>query len=111
MKTLERLVRPDIAALAEYAPVEPIAAQAAKLGLKPEQIAKLDGNENPYGPSPKVAEALARIRPELYPDPFHTALREAIADYAGAPAERIMFGNGSDELLELVIRLLLSPGD
>jgi len=111
VKALDRLVRPDIAALDEYAPVEPIAKQAAKLGLKPEQIAKLDGNENPYGPSPKVAEAIARTRYELYPDPFHTELREAVAGYAGAPAERIMFGNGSDELLELVIRLLLSPGD
>ncbi|HVA24055.1 MAG TPA: histidinol-phosphate transaminase [Chloroflexota bacterium] len=105
------LVRPDIAALEEYAPVEPIEAQAAKLGLRPDQIAKLDGNENPYGPSPRVAEAVARARFELYPDPFHTELREAIAGYAGAPATRIMFGNGSDELLELVIRLLLSPGD
>lgn len=105
------LVRPDIAALDEYAPVEPIEAQAAKLGLKADQIAKLDGNENPYGPSPKVAEAVARARFELYPDPFHTELRAAIAGSAGAPADRIMFGNGSDELLELVIRLLLAPDD
>jgi len=104
-------VRADIAALEEYAPVEPIERRAAALGLAPEQIAKLDGNENPYGPSPKVAEAVARARFELYPDPFHTELREAVAPYAGAPADRIMFGNGSDELLELVIRLLLEPGD
>jgi histidinol-phosphate aminotransferase len=109
--TLERTVRPDVAALQEYAPVEPIESQAARLGLRPEQIAKLDGNENPYGPSPKVAEAVARARYELYPDPVHTELREAISDYAAAPADRILFGNGSDELLELVIRLLLSPGD
>jgi len=107
----EFLVRPDIAELDQYAPVEPIAAQARKLGLRPGQIAKLDGNENPYGPSPNVAEAVAGTRVELYPDPFHTEPREAIADFAGAPAEQIMFGNGSDELLELVIRLLLSPGD
>ncbi len=79
--------------------------------MRAEQIAKLDGNENPYGPSPRVAEAVARARFELYPDPFHTALRAAVADYVGAPAERIMFGNGSDELLELVIRLLLAPDD
>lgn len=108
---LDNLVRPDVAALEEYAPVEPIESQAARLGLPLQRIAKLDGNENPYGPSPRVAEAVARARFELYPDPFHTELREAISGYAGAPAERIMFGNGSDELLELVIRLLLSPGD
>lgn len=108
---LDSLVRPDVAALAEYAPVEPIEAQAARLGLRPDQIAKLDGNENPYGPSPRVAKAVAKARFELYPDPFHTELREAISGYAGSPADRIMFGNGSDELLELVIRLLLSPGD
>jgi histidinol-phosphate aminotransferase len=105
------LVRPDIAELAEYSPVEPIELQAARLGLPPEQIAKLDGNENPYGPSPRVAEAIARQRLELYPDPLHTDLRQAVAGYAGAPADRIIFGNGSDELLELTIRLLLSPGD
>jgi len=108
---LESLVRPDIAALEEYAPVEPIDAQAAKLGLRPDQIAKLDGNENPYGPSPRVAAAVSRTRFELYPDPFHTEVRNAISGYVGAPADRIMFGNGSDELLELTIRLLLSPGD
>ena len=108
---LHSLVRPDIAALEEYSPVEPIYAQAARLGLRPDQIAKLDGNENPYGPSPRVAEAVAQARFELYPDPFHTELRKAISGYVGAPAERIMFGNGSDELLELIIRMLLSPGD
>ncbi|HEX6512493.1 MAG TPA: aminotransferase class I/II-fold pyridoxal phosphate-dependent enzyme, partial [Chloroflexota bacterium] len=103
--------RPDIAALEEYAPVEPVSAQAARLGIRPEDIAKLDGNENPYGPSPRVAEAVAGTRFELYPDPFHTELRQAVSGFVGAPADRIMFGNGSDELLELLIRLLLSPGD
>jgi len=107
----ELRVRRDIAELAEYAPVEPLARQAARLGLRPEQIAKLDGNENPYGPSPRVAEALQHVRCELYPDPFHTELREAVAGCVGAPAGRIIFGNGSDELLELTIRLLLEPGD
>ena len=106
-----RLVRSDISGLAEYAAVTPPELLARKLGLDPEQIVKLDANENPYGPSPMVYEALKRTRFDVYPDPLHTELREAIAPFAGAPAERIMFGNGSDELLELVIRLLLEPGD
>jgi histidinol-phosphate aminotransferase len=109
--TFELTVRQDIAQLPAYAPVEPIEAQAARLGLKPDQIAKLDGNENPYGPAPGVAQAVAKTRFELYPDPFHARMREAVAGFTGAPAERILFGNGSDELLELTIRLLLSPGD
>jgi len=109
--SLEHLVRPDIAALDRYAPVEPIEAQAARLGLRMEDIAKLDANENPYGPSPRVAEAVAQARFELYPDPFHTAMREAVASHVGAPVERLIFGNGSDELMELLIRVLFSPGD
>jgi histidinol-phosphate aminotransferase len=109
--SVERWVRADIAGLEEYSAVTPIELQARELGLDPARIVKLDANENPYGPSPLVAEALARARVDLYPDPEHTELREAIADYAGAPADRIMFGNGSDELLELTIRLLTEPGD
>ncbi|HLY65310.1 MAG TPA: histidinol-phosphate aminotransferase, partial [Chloroflexota bacterium] len=68
-------IRPDVAALEEYAPVEPVETQAARLGLRVDEIAKLDGNENPYGPSPKVAQAVARAHFELYPDPFHTDMR------------------------------------
>ena len=70
-------------------------------------IIKLNTNENPYPPSPKVAEALrsfdyARLR--LYPDPVFTALRERIAEIHGCGANQVFIGNGSDEILALCTR-------
>ena len=104
-------VRHDIAELDDYVAVEPPERLAERLGIGAGELIKLDANENPYGPAPDVAQAVAQARFDLYPDPLHLHMRRAIENYAGAPAERIMFGNGSDELLELVIRLHLEPGD
>ena len=95
-----------------YEPVEPLDVLARRLGIPEERIVKLDGNENPYGSSPKVGEALARFpHYHIYPDPEQRRVREAIAEYVGADPEGIVVGNGSDELLDLTARLLLSPGD
>ena len=70
-------------------------------------IIKLNTNENPYPPSPKVAEALqafdaARLR--LYPDPVFLALRQRIAEIHGCAVQQIFIGNGSDEILALCTR-------
>ncbi|MEI7901889.1 MAG: histidinol-phosphate transaminase [bacterium] len=70
-------------------------------------IIKLNTNENPYPPSPKVAEALksfdsARLR--LYPDPVFMALRQRIAEIHGCSVQQIFIGNGSDEILALCTR-------
>ena len=70
-------------------------------------IIKLNTNENPYPPSPKVAEALrtfdvARLR--LYPDPVFMALRRRIAEIHGCTVEQVFIGNGSDEILALCTR-------
>jgi len=110
--TVEDFLRPDIYGMEEYAPIEPFEVLSARLGLPPEHIIKLDGNENPYGPSPRALAALADYRGyHIYPDPQHTLLREAIQDYIGVDKSHIMFGNGSDELIDLVMRLFLRPGD
>ena len=95
-----------------YEPVEPLDVLARRLGMPEERIVKLDGNENPYGPSPRVAEVLARFpHYHIYPDPEQRKVREAIAEYVGADPEQLVVGNGSDELLDLTGRLFLSPGD
>ena len=64
-------------------------------------LIKLNTNENPYPPSPRVAEALAGLTPRLrlYPDMEATALREAIAQVHGLSPEQVFCGNGSDEVL------------
>jgi histidinol-phosphate aminotransferase len=110
--TVEDLLRPDIYDMEEYTPIEPFEVLSARLGLPAERIIKLDGNENPYGPSPRALAALADYRGyHIYPDPEHTLLRKAIQDYIGVDKAHIMFGNGSDELIDLVMRLFLGPGD
>jgi histidinol-phosphate aminotransferase len=109
---IEGFLRPDIYEMEEYAPIEPFEVLSARLGLPRERIIKLDGNENPYGPSPRALAALAdHRRCHIYPDPEHTLLRGAVRDYIGVDEAHIMFGNGSDELIDLVMRLFLGPGD
>jgi histidinol-phosphate aminotransferase len=105
------LARPDLLAMAGYEPVEPVEAIAARFDIPPERIAKLDGNENPYGPCQAAAEAAGRAAFELYCDPDQRALRGALARYTGVPAGMIVAGHGSDELIDLVARALLAPGD
>jgi histidinol-phosphate aminotransferase len=78
-------------------------------GFQPKatEVVKLNTNENPYPPSPRVMEALAAIRPEQlrrYPDPLGTAFREAAAELNGVQPENIMCCNGGDDLLSIAIR-------
>ena len=107
-----RLVRPHLAAMPGYKPMDSIDVVAGDLGVPEDRIVKLDGNENPYGPSPKVAEALGGFGLyHLYPDPEQRRLRKAVAEYVGADVSQIVMGNGSDELLSIAAMLFVSPGD
>jgi len=109
---LQRLLRPDIADMEEYTPIVPFEVLSRRLGIPSEQIIKLDANENPYGPAPEVYEALANCRHyNIYPDPEQTLLREAIEPHLGLSREHVIFGNGSDELIDLTMRLFVMPGD
>ncbi|MGC8730933.1 MAG: aminotransferase class I/II-fold pyridoxal phosphate-dependent enzyme, partial [Halothiobacillaceae bacterium] len=68
-------------------------------------LVKLNTNENPYGPSPKVLEAIRAAVGDglrLYPDPEATALKEAIATYHDLKPNQVFVGNGSDEVLALI---------
>ncbi len=74
---------------------------------------KLNTNENPYPPSPKVIQAIGGVEDSalrLYPDPEATALRQAIAEYHGLKPEQVFCGNGSDEVLGLCFYAFFSPG-
>ena len=109
---LERLLRPELAAMPAYEPIEPIDELARKLGIAPGQIIKLDGNENPYGPSPGVREALASFPYyHIYPDPGQREARRALAAYVGVSSEQIVLGTGSDEVMDLVLRAFVRPGE
>ncbi len=77
-----------------------------------EDYIKLDAGENPYGFSPKINKALADYKYfNYYPDPEYKELRKALAKYAGVKTEELMVGSGSDELLDLTMRLFLNEGD
>jgi histidinol-phosphate aminotransferase len=80
-------------------------------GFAPDEVAKLDSNENPYGPAPLVRQRLAEANLHLYPDPEQLEAREAIASYVGVGVENVIGGNGADELIDLVMRLFRSPGE
>ena len=109
---ISRLVRDHLMAIEAYTPIEPPEVVAKELGIPVDQIIKLDANENPYGPSPKVNAALAAFDGyQYYPDPEQRAVRAAVARFAGVEPEQVVLGNGSDEMLDLCARLFLSPGD
>ncbi len=77
---------------------------------KAQDLIKLNTNENPYGPSPKVIEAIQSELGEqlkLYPDPTSKRLKTAIADYYGLKVDQVFVGNGSDEVLAHVFQALL----
>ena len=112
MKVLERLIRHHFIDLEPYEPIVPLEVLSQRVGVPVEQLIKLDGNENPYGCSPRVSRALADYRLyHIYPDPLHCELREALEGYVGISRDHIVVGAGSDELIDLVLRLCLEPGD
>jgi histidinol-phosphate aminotransferase len=105
-------VRPEVVNMEPYMPIFPFDVLAARLGRTPDEIVKLDANENPYGPPQQVREALAGLRyAHIYPDPESCALREALSDWTGLPADLLLAGAGADELIDLTMRLFLQPGD
>ena len=110
--TYERLLRPDIRDMEPYTPIVPFDVLSARLGRPPEAIVKLDANENPYGPPPGSLSAMAAENHyHIYPDPGATALREAVSRYTGVPKESLLMGMGADELIDLVLRAVIAPGD
>ncbi len=108
---LRRFVRPH---LADYQPYVSSSAASARWrpSVPPEALVKLDANENAYGPSPRVLEALAHQRwYHRYPDHEQGAVREALAEYAGLSPANVVLGNGSDELIGLLAQAFAGPGD
>ena len=101
----DRLFRENIEAMGGYVP-----------GEQPQQddTIKLNTNENPYPPSPRVIEAIRRAagaRLRKYPDPVANAFRDAAAKQFGVTRDQIIAGNGGDDILTIVTRALAGPGD
>jgi len=95
-----------------YAPIEPTDVLSRRAELSAGKIVKLDGNENPYGCSPKVYQALAAYPYyHNYPDPEQRDLRKALEECTGLGHQHVVCGTGSDDLIDLILRLFLNPGD
>ena len=109
---VEALIAPRVREMQPYTPIVPFEVLSKRLGRAPHEIVKLDANENPYGSSPQALEAVARSRAlHIYPDPDQTELREAIAEFVGVPMAHILCGAGADEVIDLLARAFIEPGD
>jgi histidinol-phosphate aminotransferase len=99
-------VRPNIRAMAGYAPGEqPVMG---------ERVVKLNTNENPFPPSEKVMTALREVEPEMlrrYPNPTADLFRSAAAKTFGLDKSMFLAGNGSDDILSIATRTFLREGD
>jgi len=109
---IERLIRPDLITFGGYSARKSPETLEGKVEVPVENIIKLDANENPYGCSPRVNQALATC-PDLniYPDNGQTRLRKLLEGYTGVDAKHIVAGSASNQLIDLVLRLFISKGD
>jgi len=110
---ISELANPHILKQPVYKPGKPIEQVAEEHGLPPECICKLASNENPLGPSLKAVEAakVAMGQVRLYPEGGGRKLCESIASERGLDPRQIVLGNGSNEIIELLGHVFLSPGD
>uniref|UniRef100_A0A0G4FSA0 Imidazoleglycerol-phosphate dehydratase n=1 Tax=Chromera velia CCMP2878 TaxID=1169474 RepID=A0A0G4FSA0_9ALVE len=106
---VSRLIRADRGSLLKYTPVKPLEVLAEEIGCPVGHLAKLDASENLYGAMlPAVAEAMqaASRKAHIYPDPDQGELRRRLARYTGRRVEEIVAGAGSDDLIDLVFRVV-----
>jgi histidinol-phosphate aminotransferase len=101
---LHKYFRPEIVDMPPYKPGEQPGAA---------KVIKLNTNESPYPPNPRVKDAIlaASERLERYPDPLGTSFRKAAADVLGVSPDQILCGNGSDDILTIVTRAFVAPGN
>lgn len=105
------LVPPNVASLTPYVPGKPIEEVERELGIS--GVAKLASNENALGPSPRALAAAreAAAKVHLYPDGSAYLLRHALARKLGVAFEEVFVGNGSNELIELMVRTFTCEGE
>lgn len=109
---IEKLIRKELLSFGGYSAAASPETLADKIGIAADDIIKLDANENPYGCSPCVNKALSKYKHyNIYPDDGQEKLRKMLAGYAGVGDEHIVAGNGSNQLIDLLIRLLVDKGD
>jgi len=109
--SIQHLIPPWVASLVPYQPGKPIEEVEREYGIH--DSIKLASNENPLGPSPKAMAALQGAIDDLhrYPDGGGFALKRRLSEKLAVAPEQLLIGNGSNEILELVARAFLRPGE
>lgn len=109
--SLEALVKPHIPKLEPYQPGKPVEELERELGIR--GAVKLASNENPLGPSPRALAAVQAALGEMhrYPDGGSYRLRHKLASRLAVAPEQLVFGTGSDGILEFLAKCFLGPGD
>ena len=109
---IEKLIRKDLLAFGGYSAATSPETLDGKIEVSTRDIIKLDANENPYGCSPRVQKALAKYKQfNIYPDDGQERLRKMLSDYIGIDPGHIVAGSGSNQLIDLLVRLLVAQGD
>jgi histidinol-phosphate aminotransferase len=104
-------LRPEIKNLPLYN--AGVSSEYVRTNYKVQEVAKLGSNENSHGTSPKVLAAIAGAVRDvaLYPDPFGNELRDALSQQLNVARDRLVLGNGSDDLIAVAVQTFLSAGD
>ena len=110
--SLSDKLNPSLRNLPVYQPGRPIEEVARELGLERDEVIKVASNENPLGPSPLAVEAMktAVTQSHLYPDGNAFYLKNKLAAKLGVEPANLIFGNGSNEIIEFVSHALLGSG-
>ena len=111
MMDFQSLFRPGILGTKPYSPGKPVEEVQRELGLT--EVVKLASNENPEGPLPEVVEAICQAARGVnrYPDAACHYLTQKLAAHLDIAPGNIIFGNGSNEVVDMLIRALVSPGE
>lgn len=104
-------LRAEIKSLPKYE--SGLSAEYVRAHYRVDEIAKLGSNENPFGPSPRVVEAIAASASSaaVYPDPSSDDLRAALSRHLDVSPDRLAFGNGSEDLIAVAAHTFVTPGD
>ena len=111
MRDLRDMMRPHL-----YNPTGYVGAQhsdhlATAAGIDPSDVIRLNANENPYEPLQEITDALIGLPIHEYPDQDLARMRAALSEYTGRPEEQIIAGSGGDEIIELLTKLFVAPGE
>ncbi|HWY79325.1 MAG TPA: histidinol-phosphate transaminase [Candidatus Sulfotelmatobacter sp.] len=109
--SINQFIRRDIAQMESYIPGTSAEDLVSSYKQDIKELTKLNANENPYGMSPVVQKALQELFANYYPRSDYPLLRQSLARYTKSKVENIIVGSGSDEIIDLVLRVVLEVED